>query len=283
AHPERQKIPFYAGCASGSGKTGMKATTPNFKKLHEAHFKKMESIADYVERKKKIMENCSNSFGETNYFWQVLAKKSNYLRASEKDTPLNNPKKQTSGKTFLFSPSPGRGSFSTTCNPGNIRRSPRSNPNTASHSILSKKSTFQPSVLSTSKMNVRFSEATKDNEHKCSLTKTLSRMSPISQKSCKTINQQSSKGNARNKEQASSKCKVAVTAPFRFSAHSAEPPRTKKFDLKASLSRPLRYQPHKGQLKPWGESKENTTPNKPVNSNTSSRQKNHKQPRLQTR
>ncbi|XP_036591476.1 nucleolar and spindle-associated protein 1 isoform X2 [Trichosurus vulpecula] len=249
-------------------------TTPNFKKIHEAHFKEMESIDKYIDRKKKRMEVLNNSVKEL----RILAKKANLT-----GTPHSNSKKSSSKR--VMSPVPQRGRPSSTFTPVSPRRSLRKSLGTANRSILCQKP-FKPSTLSTNKMNVRFSEATQDNEHKRSLTKTPARKSPYvsmldTEPKCQTVL-------VKNKEKEASQAKAEHTpavTPFKFTAEAVQTPVSNKkpvFDLKASLSRPLRYEPHKGRLKPWGEPKENIALNETTN-RIDCHKKTYKQPRLQTR
>ncbi|XP_044538946.1 nucleolar and spindle-associated protein 1-like [Gracilinanus agilis] len=229
--------------SSKSKKRKMIFTTPNFKKIHEAHFKEMESIDKYIDRKKKRIEVLNNSVKEL----KMLAKKANLTG--------------TSNNSKVLSPFPKRGRPSSTFTPC-------------------------PSILSTNKMNVRFTEATQDNEHKRSLTKTPARKSPYmgmldTQPKCQT-------GLGKNKEKEASQAKgehTPAVTPFKFTAEATQAPVSNKkpiFDLKASLSRPLSYEPHKGRLKPWGEAKENISL-KETAKRIEFHKKTYKQPHLQTR
>ncbi|KAM9065359.1 nucleolar and spindle-associated protein 1 isoform X3 [Sarcophilus harrisii] len=246
----------------------------DFKKIHEAHFKEMESIDKYIDRKKKRMEVLNNSVKEL----KILAKNANLT-----GSPYTNSKKSSSNMRII-SPVPRRGRPSSTCTPINPRRSLRTSLGTANRSILCQKP-FKPSTLSTNKMNVRFSETTKDNEHKRSLTKTPARKSPYmsmldTQPQCEAVL-------VKNKEKEATQVKgehTSVVTPFKFTAEAVQTPVSNKkpiFDLKASLSRPLRYEPHKGRLKPWGQSKENIALNE--TNRIDFHKKTYKQPCLQIR
>ncbi|XP_052578762.1 nucleolar and spindle-associated protein 1 isoform X1 [Peromyscus californicus insignis] len=241
-------------CTDGFSKRGSNkktaATTPNFKRLHEAHFKKMESIDEYIVRKKKHFKE-HNSLNE--------------LKQLE--------------KKGIVTPVPARGRFSVPYTPARQQFS-----QDQSHGPESLKGSDKHSVLSATKMNVRFSAATKDNEHKYSLTKTPARKSPRV-----TLPGSASKNQAvfrtpklKTTERNST---TAVLTPFQWSAEAAQTPGSSKkpvFDLQASLSRPLNYKPHKGKLKPWGQSKENSSLNECV-SRVSLHRKTYKQPHLHTR
>ncbi|XP_034850033.1 nucleolar and spindle-associated protein 1 isoform X4 [Mirounga leonina] len=255
--PSERKKPLYTDGFSKLGKSKRNtSTTPNFKKLHEARFKEMESIDQYIERKKKHFEE-HNSFNEL--------------------------KKQLVTKGMVVTPVPLRGRLPAACTPTSQRRSQGQPLGTAGRSTLCGKGSAKRSVLSATKMNVRFSAATKDNEHKRSLTKTPARKSPHV-----TIPGNTPEGQAvlgTDKLKTTNGNSASVVTPFKLTTQAVQTPVSNKkpvFDLKASLSRPLNYEPHKGKLKPWGQSKENNSLKEHVN-RVSFHKKTYKQPPLQTR
>eukprot|EP00069_Balaena_mysticetus_P015157 bmy_09162T0 len=216
--PSERKKSLYTNGFSKRGKNKRTAsTTPNFKKLHEARFKEMESIDQYVERKKKHFEE-HNSFNEL--------------------------KKQPGTKGVAATPVPPRERLSVACTPASQRGS-QGRPH-AGRSTLCAKGLAKRSALSATKMNVRFSAATKDNEHKRSLTKTPARKSPHVTTSGSTPKGQAVLGTHKLKTTRAES--AAVITPFILTTEAAQTPishRKPVFDLKASLSRPLNYEPHK--------------------------------------
>ncbi|XP_014997465.3 nucleolar and spindle-associated protein 1 isoform X7 [Macaca mulatta] len=237
--PSKRKKSVYTDESSKPGKnkrTAITTPTPNFKKLHEAHFKEMESIDQYIERKKKHFEE-RNSMNDLKH-------------------PIN--------KGGVRTPVPPRGRLSVASTPIGQRHSQGRSCGPASQSTLGLKRSLKRSAISAAKTSVRFSAATKDNEHKRSLTKTPAR---------KSAHVTVSGGTPK------------VITPFNLTTEATQTPVSNKkpvFDLKASLSRPLNYEPHKGKLKPWGQSKENNYLNQHVN-RINFYKKTYKQPHLQTK
>ncbi|MBN3305064.1 NUSAP protein, partial [Amia calva] len=265
------KIPRHEGLLKRTGKLVLKPVTPNFKKIHEVHFRKMESIDTYVQRKNKKRESYNNSVKEV----KILSEKANIIKPSNNRTSSKVVVKPSQSRGTLFSPK------------SQERRHTINTPSAQSRPAVRDSTAFKPTVLSTRRVNVRFSEATKDNEHKRSLVKTPARMSPYTE-----VSRTPGTGPTKRPRSAtgvpSTNPKVQVTTPFIFKADpntsSVGTPGTNKknaFDLKASLARPLGYQPHKGKLKPFGSTQENEALNK--SQTTSSHQTNYKQHKVQTR
>uniref|UniRef100_A0A2K6BXJ9 Nucleolar and spindle associated protein 1 n=1 Tax=Macaca nemestrina TaxID=9545 RepID=A0A2K6BXJ9_MACNE len=218
--PSKRKKSVYTDESSKPGKnkrTAITTPTPNFKKLHEAHFKEMESIDQYIERKKKHFEE-HNSMNDL------------------KQHPIN--------KGGVRTPVPPRGRLSVASTPIGQRHSQGRSCGPASQSTLGLKRSLKRSAISAAKTSVRFSAATKDNEHKRSLTKTPARKS--------------------------AHVTVHVTS------------QNDQVYLLKNYLRVYLFEPHKGKLKPWGQSKENNYLNQHVN-RINFYKKTYKQPHLQTK
>nr|XP_057912297.1 nucleolar and spindle-associated protein 1 isoform X2 [Doryrhamphus excisus] len=225
----------------------LKPVTPNFQKLHQANFNKMESIDAYMERKRRNMETVKDApHGQQS------------ISSMFSPAPNNNTKDVTTGEKHRAT----------------LRCSAKEPPKKATGK---KDGVFKPSVLSTRRINVRFSEASSDNEYKMSLVKTPARMSFNVTSSTP---RQSAVGRKSATVRTSTLSSTKTPAAFVFTGNtSGVTPGTQKrptFDLKASLSRPLSYKPHAGKLKPFGDGKDDKAAN-------TSHQKQYKQRKVQTR
>ncbi|KAK2892135.1 nucleolar and spindle-associated protein 1 [Channa argus] len=265
------KIPRYQALQQKT-KPVLKPVTPNFKKLHEAHFNKMESIDSYVQRKTKQMDTYRNSVKEL----KTLSDKTKRLQADGKTRA-----KANDSRASMFSPIPLRGVTEEKCKDTCLSASKVPPKKPAGKNDAS----FRPSIISTRRINVRFSEATRDNEYKRSLVKTPARMSP-----CVTSSTPQKQAGAvkPNNVKTSTLSATKTPGPFIFTGNTSATttPGTQKkqsFDLKASLSRPLTYKPHTGKLKPFGEVKENTQTTGNTSTISNSHQKNYKQRQVKTR
>uniref|UniRef100_A0A4W5L555 Nucleolar and spindle associated protein 1 n=1 Tax=Hucho hucho TaxID=62062 RepID=A0A4W5L555_9TELE len=268
------KIPRHEGLLK---RTMLKPTTPNFRKLHEAHFKRMESIDSYVERKTKKMGSFRNSVNEL----KVISDKT-LLTTTEGKTQASS----TSSRASLFSPASQK--------PATDRRRltqvSASKPATDKRRLSARKHPqkdtvvpFRPTVLSTRRINVRFSQATRDNEHKNTVVKTPARVSL--RVDLLTPGKETTFG-GKPEVNKTFVLSSAKTPAFVFNANTSvlsNCPETNKkanFDLKASLSKTLTYKPHKGKLKPYMVAKENTVDQSQT---IPSHQKNYKQRPVQAR
>ncbi|KAJ8309282.1 hypothetical protein KUTeg_014156 [Tegillarca granosa] len=205
-----------------------KKLTPGNKdwaKIHQKHFDKMESIDDYLKKKKQQREEVTASVKKARQILEdtkaAVSKLQNYKTPVKSlfRTPSENSKKP-------FKPTV----FSTKNMDFNFSKSNRKSPRNSCGSI---KKPFKPSVLSTSNMNLNFSSMKTPQN----LPRKKSLPNGSTAKSVSTVPRKS----------------TGVT-PFRFTAtlnqSLNESKSVKKFDLKASLSRPVTWKMHTGKIKP---------------------------------
>uniref|UniRef100_A0A2K5JCP9 Nucleolar and spindle associated protein 1 n=1 Tax=Colobus angolensis palliatus TaxID=336983 RepID=A0A2K5JCP9_COLAP len=207
--PSKRKKSVYTDESSKPGKnkrTAITTPTPNFKKLHEAHFKEMESIDQYIERKKKHFEE-HNSMNDL----KVRGFSAGVRHLTAVSQPLSQHRSTPKSSGFIYKLDTSYSCHST-------------------HVLYS-------AVL------FRFSAATKDNEHKRSLTKTPARKSARV-----TVSGGTPKGEA-----------VLGTHKLKTTKGNSAT----------------------GKLKPWGQSKENNYLNQRIK-RINFYKKTYKQPHLQT-
>jgi hypothetical protein len=213
------------------------AKMPDFAKMHEKNFKKMESLTDTVTKQLDRAKALTNDHNE-------LVK-----RMNERKTPGKTPSTKVKAKT----------------------------PATSKASKTPAK--FAPAVLTTAKMSLNFGGGSDGTtaapfqfSAKPSGVPVVARVAPRPRKDLKATTMAKEKVAAVKERkrsvirgQDSQDTKAVLGNITNRSVLQAGTPGKgtpgKKFDIKASLARPLAYKPHKGKLAPLGKAKETKGPN----------------------
>ncbi|KAK3093206.1 hypothetical protein FSP39_012635 [Pinctada imbricata] len=216
--------------------------TKRYNKVHKREFEKMESIDDYLERKRRRKEEMSSSVKKTQQLLEET--RMTMKRLQDQATQSNTGAKKHKAKLFptpgsTARPAPFKPSVLSTkemnLNFGTKTKTPQS----------SGRKPFKPSVISTKEMNLNFSKVT--------TPQTVPRASP--RNAIKKENQGSASIQDR-KSTGSTAPKKTASTPFKFTATlnssmNVTMSAKKSFDLKASLARPITWKAHKGKLKPF--------------------------------
>ena len=209
---KKSDIPRFVKYANAQKVKSSARKVPNFAKIHEKNFKKMESLDDYVEKKKKLTDTVTKLMDKSR---QLTREHTNII------------------------------------------------------SQVKSKLKFAPAVTSVDKMNLNFGNQStskqgaqpfKFSAKSDSKTAPLPKVLPKERKDIKTT--RTTKTGKRNNtlnvvKESDAKPLLNITNTNKSMNETKTP--AKKFDLAASLAKPLTYQPHKGKLKPLEKKRKDST------------------------
>ncbi|XP_060068427.1 nucleolar and spindle-associated protein 1-like [Ylistrum balloti] len=212
----------------------------NWTKIHKKEFDKMESIDVYLNKKRKRQDDFASSAKKTKTLLEETKAAISKLKSHKTPTAF----KEANRKSKSLFVTPGTTAVKTKTPTGVAKNktpvSAAPKPKTPS--------TFKPTVFSTKNMNLDFNTTTRKSPRTSSGTGTF-KPSVLT-----TSNMNLNFGKVKTPGTLPKDTRKSFVTPFKFSASNTtlndSKSTAKKFDLKASLARPITWKTHKGTLKP---------------------------------